>query len=232
MDRSAFESESVFPPEPVPPRVFVEDVIPSLFVDLVLSPEERAAELRLGIVLRGEGGGEWTLHFVEGELGIRSPRAPECDLTVIQRVEDWRTALWGDRPAFVADALRRLFQPGAVGVRPELRPGLAGLASMPDPQTVAELRALRGLLEIRVASEAGNGGEGVGDWFLAVQLGPGALATTPDATIALGAEQAEAIHRGELHPIEALITGQLRLEGDLGLILQLQALAMRAMIPR
>lgn len=104
---------------------------------------------------------------------------------------------------------------------------MAGLASMPDPQTVAELRALRGLLEIRVESEGGEG-----DWCLAVQLGPGALATAPDATIALGAEQAEAIHRGAIHPIEALITGQLRLEGDLGLILQLQALAMRAMIPR
>lgn len=227
MDRSAFESETVFPPEPVEPRVFVEDVIPSLFVDLELSPEERAAELRVGIVLRGEGGGEWTLHFVEGELGIRSPRAPECDLTLVQRVEDWRSALWEGRPAFVADALTQLLQPGAAGIRPGLRPGMAGLASMPDPQTVAELRALRGLLEIRVASEVGEG-----DWCLAIQLGPGALATTPDATVALGAEQAEAIHRGAIHPIEALITGQLRLEGDLGLILQLQALAMRAMIPR
>ncbi|MBK7947323.1 MAG: SCP2 sterol-binding domain-containing protein [Deltaproteobacteria bacterium] len=232
MDRSAFESETVFPAEPVEPRVFVEDVIPSLFVDLELSPEERAAELRVGIVLRGEGGGEWTLHFVEGELGIRSVRAPECDLTIVQRVEDWRSALWEGRPAFVADALELLLQPGAVGIRPGLRPGMAGLASMPDPQTVAELRALRGLLEIRVASEAVGDGDGEGDWCLAVQLGPGALATTPDATIALGAEQAEAIHRGAIHPIEALITGQLRLEGDLGLILQLQALAMRAMIPR
>ncbi|MFO0687212.1 MAG: SCP2 sterol-binding domain-containing protein [Myxococcota bacterium] len=232
MDRSAFESESVFPAEPVPPRVFVEDVIPSLFVDLELSPEERRAELRLGVVLRGEEGGEWTLHFVDGELGIGSPRAPECDVTIVQRVTDWRAALWEGRPAFVADAVHQLMLPGAAGMRPGLHSGLSGLASMPDPQTVAELQALRGLVEVRVASPGRVEPGGVDDWCLAIQLGPGPLATAPDATIALGAEQAEAIHRGELHPIEALITGQLRLEGDLGLILQLQALAMRAMIPR
>lgn len=230
MDRSAFEAEFEFPAEPVEPRVFVEDVIPGLFVDVELTAEERRTELRLGVVLRGEGGGEWTLHFVDGELGIAASRAPECDLTLVQGVDDWRAALWGGRPAFVADAVQRLLQPGAAGLRPGLNPGLSGLASPPDPETVAELRALRGLLEIRVASAEEPGGET--DWVLALQLGPGPLATTPDATIALGAREAEAIHRGELHPIEALITGQLRLEGDLGLILQLQALAMRSMLPR
>ena len=38
--------------------------------------------------------------------------------------------------------------------------------------------------------------------------------------------KAEAIRVGDLHPLEALITGQLQLDGDLGLILQLQAVAM------
>jgi putative sterol carrier protein len=57
------------------------------------------------------------------------------------------------------------------------------------------------------------------------------ISDSPDASIRLDAEQAEAIRRGELHPVEALITGQLRLEGDLGLIIQLQAIAMLASPP-
>jgi len=108
-------SASVFPAEPVEPGVFVEDVIPALFADLDLSPAQRAVELRLGIVLQGEAdaearadsGGEWTLHFVDGELGIETGRSPDCDLTLVQSVADWRAALWSGQPPLVADALRR-----------------------------------------------------------------------------------------------------------------------------
>ena len=50
---------------------------------------------------------------------------------------------------------------------------------------------------IRVASAEEPGGET--DWVLALQLGPGPLATTPDATIALGMDVLIEIHdRAEL----------------------------------
>lgn len=230
-------SESVFPAEPVESRVFLEDVIPALFADLDLSPEQRAVELRLGIVLQGEAGGdpsgdrggEWTLHFVEGELGIETFRSPDCDLTLVQRVEDWRAALWSGQPPLVADALRELFH--APGTGPTAGSGAPRLE--PDPRALAELRRLRGLLEIRVeAADHEPSGAGSGKWQLGIQLGPGPIPTEPDATIELGAAQAEAIRQGRLHPLEALMTGELRLEGDLGLILQLQALAMTASLPR
>ncbi len=234
-------SESAFPTEPVEPRVFIEDVIPALFADLDLTPAQRAIELRLGIVLKGESGGdsggasggdsggEWTLHFVEGELGIETFRSPDCDLTLVQRVADWRAALWSGKPAFVADALQVLFRP------PGSRPTSALEAStlVPDPRALEELRGLRGLLEIRVeAADRERSGDGSEDWRLGIRLGPGPIPAEADATIELGAAQAEAIHRGQLHPLEALMTGELRLEGDLGLILQIQAIAMTASLVR
>ncbi|MDC1295824.1 SCP2 sterol-binding domain-containing protein, partial [Myxococcota bacterium] len=64
------------------------------------------------------------------------------------------------------------------------------------------------------------------DWAIGVQIGEGPVAETPAATIKLGAAEAEDIRQGRLHPLEALITGRLQLDGDLGLILQLQAVAM------
>ena len=234
-------SESAFPAEPVEPRVFIEDVIPALFADLDLTPAQRDVELRLGIVLQGESGGdpggdtgvdsggEWTLHFVDGELGIETFRSPDCDLTLVQRVADWRAALWSGKPAFVADALQVLFR------SPGSRPTSALQASMlvPDPRALEELRGLRGLLEIRVeASDRERSGDGSGDWRLGIRLGPGPIPAEADATIELGDAQAEAIHRGQLHPFEALMTGELRLEGDLGLIFQIQAIAMTASLPR
>ena len=230
-------STSALPAEPVPARVFIEDVVPALFVDLELTAAERAVELRLGVVLtpdaQGDPGGEWTLHFIDGELGIESTRRPDCDITLVQRVVDWRSALWSGRPAFVSDAVQSLFA----------APGAATAASglpftlVPDPRALDALRALRGYLEIRVEAAPGPvsdeaAGAPADDWRLGICLGPGPIPAGPDATIQLGAAEADAIHRGRLHPLEALMTGELRLEGDLGLILQIQAIAMTASLPR
>jgi hypothetical protein len=230
-------SESVFPAEPVESRVFIEDVVPALFADLDLSPAQRAVELRLGIILQGESGGhpggdsggEWTLHFVDGELGIETFRRPDCDLTLVQRVADWRSALWSGQPPLVADALRVLFR--APGIDPAS--GFERSMLDPDPRALEELRRLSGLLEIRVeAADRERPGEGSEGWRLGLRLGPGPIPAEADATIELGAVQAEAIRQGRLHPLEALMTGELRLEGDLGLILQIQAIAMTASLPR
>jgi putative sterol carrier protein len=88
---------------------------------------------------------------------------------------------------------------------------------------------LEGLIEAVIAGDPAQTEDAdLVDWKIGVQLGAGPIRDSPDATIQLGHEQAEAIRRGDLHPVEALITGQLRLEGDLGLIIQLQAIAMMA----
>ncbi len=227
------ELESVFPERPVEPRVFVEDVIPALFAGVELSAEDRAAELLLGVSLVGAGGGEWTLHFVEGELGIGSRLRPDCDLTLVQTVEDWRSALWEGRPGIVSDLVRVAFRGvglADVGEPDSLASGLVGLSSggPPDPATVAELRSLRGCIEIRFAGTSSPGA----DWRLAIVLGPGPVPAQPDATITLDEAEAEAMRQGTLHPLDALMTGRLRLEGDLGLVLQIQALALRASFAR
>jgi len=206
------------PSEPVSPREFMEDVVPAFFAEVELDEGERAVDFKLGVCLRGAGGGEWTLHFVEGELGIIEGRATECAITLVQSVDDWRAAIWEGRPGLVADVVRRVAEAGPRGLAP---PGLD--APPRDPAAAFEsLGNLQGMVEGIVASA------GAADWRLAVLIGPGPVPETAHATLRIGADQAEALRRGELHPLEALITGALRLEGDLGLILQLQAMAMTA----
>ena len=211
------------PPEPVSSREFIEDVVPAIFADFDLGEEEQALDLKLGVCLVAEDtngdddGGEWTLHFVEGELGISEGRDDDCALTVVQRLADWRAALWEGRPGLVADAVERVAREGPGSLAP---PGLDGAPR--NPAALDGLADLQGMIEGTIASE------GEADWRLAVVMGPGPIPETPQATIRIGAEQAEAIRRGELHPLEALITGLLRFEGDIGLILQLQAIAMTA----
>jgi hypothetical protein len=218
---------SSFPPEPVSPRVFFEDTIPGLFAEVVLNEAERSVELKVGVVLQGEQagehlgerGGEWTLHFIDGELGITDGRAEDCDITIVQRVEDWRSALWEGRPGLIADAVAVVAESGLDALR-----SFGDVDGPRNPAALDELSEIRGLIEAIIASET----DGVDDWRLAIQIGPGPIPVLAQATIRLGADQADAIRRGELHPVEALIKGQLRLEGDFGLIIQLQAIAMAA----
>jgi hypothetical protein len=218
---------SRLPREPVPPDVFFNDTIPALFAEIELAGDERLIELAIGVVLQGDSsedadGGAWTLHFVDGELGVSDGRGDDCDLTFIQSVEDWRSAFWGGRPRLVADLVAAIAEAAPhdlTSMRDANRPR--------NPEALRELAQIRGLIEAVIA---GDGAE-ADDWCLRVAIGGGPIPDAPDATILLGVDQAEAMRRGDLHPIEALITGQLRLEGDLGLIIRLQAIAMAASMP-
>ena len=217
---------SIFPTSPIDPRTFFEELVPALFGEWVLEERERAVEVKLGIVLHSSEheGGDWTLHFDAGDLHVLVGRAEDCDLTIVQSVSDWRSALWEGRPALIADGIAALRKSGPAGLRP---PG--GEVGEGNPEALKQLSDLEGLIEAVIAGEPDPVEDAdPADWRIGIQLGAGPIRDSPDATIQLGTEQAEAIRRGELHPVEALITGQLRLEGDLGLIIQLQAIAMMA----
>jgi hypothetical protein len=211
--------------------VFFEDTIPTLFAEVELDDSERAIELKLGVVLYsaegsdegGDEGGEWTLHFVDGELEINEGRLEECDVTIVQRVEDWRSALWEGRPRLIADAVASIVKSGPEALRQSRAARGPG-----NPDALKGLSEIHGLIEAIIA----GGNEDTDDWRVGIRIGPGPIPESPQATILLGADQADAIRRGELHPLEALITGQLRLEGDLSLIIQLQAVAMTASMPK
>jgi putative sterol carrier protein len=71
-----------------------------------------------------------------------------------------------------------------------------------------------------------TGGEG-GDWQVGLKLGPGAIPEQPAATVTLAAEDAAAMERGELDPVQAFMAGRLQVEGDVSLLMQVQAVRMQ-----
>ena len=100
---------AVFPSDPVSPRVFVEEVIPALFAEAATpetAPDGTPIDIKVGLSLRGDEGGDWTLHFARADLRVAEGIADDCKLTLVQSVEDWRAALWeGRAPGLLARAV-------------------------------------------------------------------------------------------------------------------------------
>jgi hypothetical protein len=206
-----------FPASPVSPSEFLEGFLPQAFAEAGLPEAVKGASVRLGVRLEGEGGGEWTFQIQDGSLRVKAEPREQTALTIVQGVDDWRGALWGGRGGAIGKLASAIFRPGqAAGAGP-----LAGGEGLLTPGALSQLGRLDGMLRMAV-----TGGEG-GDWQVGLKLGPGAIPEQPAATITLTAEDAAAMERGELDPLEAFVAGGLQVEGDVSLLMQVQAIRMQ-----
>jgi hypothetical protein len=213
---------SVFPAEPVSPATFMQEVVPRLFEAAVQGQKIDDVDVRLGVHLEGEGGGEWVLHLRAGRLEVSEGSRAEAAFTIVQTVADWRGALWEGRGGVFGEAAASLFRQGGVGGEAEgasasLLPGGA-----PSPAAVAQLAALDGLIRVVV-----TGGEG-GDWSAGFKLGPGEIPLDPTTKITVTDEDARAMQSGELDAMQAFMGGKVIVAGDMALMMQMQAIALQA----
>jgi long-chain acyl-CoA synthetase len=206
-----------FPAKPVEPRELIERWLPEALAEAPLPPGSEAIDVKLGIQLAGEGGGEWVLHIDHGRVQVE--RAPRSDaaFTYVQSVEDWRGALWGGRGGAIGEGAARFFRPGALAAAPGGQLGAA-----PSPAALVELAKLSGLLRLVVTGEAGE------PWSVGFKIGPGAIPAQATTTISISEADAAALGRGELDPMTAFMSGKMKVEGDMTLMLQVQAVQMQA----
>ena len=208
-----------FPSSPLPPKKFLEEWLPSAFAEAELPPEARSADVQLGLALVGDGGGEWLFEVKGGRLSVTPGSRADAAFTVVQSVSDWRGALWEGRGGAIGRQSLAMFKPGAQAAQPA-RPGQMG-AGAPSPAALAEMRKLDGMIRMEV-----TGAEG-GDWAVAFKLGPGPIPEQPTTTVSIAAADAEAMDRGELDPMQAFMSGKLRVAGDMTLMMQMQAIQMQ-----
>jgi putative sterol carrier protein len=94
-------------------------------------------------------------------------------------------------------------------------------AGPPSPAALAEMQKLNGMIRMEV-----TGAEG-GDWSVAFKIGPGPIPEQATTTITMSAADAEALERGELDPMQAFMSGRMRVAGDMTLMMQMQAIQMQ-----
>lgn len=117
--------------------------------------------------------------------------------------------------------------------RAEAADGADGAAWL---RALAGLRKLDGLIRLAITGGAGAGGAGEsgagedgaeggggGDWELALRLGPGPISARRTCTLRASAAAADALARGELAPLSALLRGRIEVRGDRKLLLRLAA---------
>ncbi len=204
---------SQLPPPGTSAQEFFEVHVPRAFAAADLPDETKQLDLTLGVRLDGDGGGEWRMHLKDGELTVASGSTEEAAFTVLQSVADWRGALWEDRGGAFGKQSRALFEPGSGGA--------GGPGSM-APSALAQLQMLRGVIKMVVSGGAG------GDWAVAFKLGPGPTPAEPTTTVSVTADDASALERGELDPMQAFMSGRIQIAGDMTLLMQMQAIQMSA----
>lgn len=200
-----------FPRDPVSAQDFFEKIIPEAFEQIALPEGAQEHAVKLGVRLEGEGGGEWLFALVDDRLQVTPGSRADAAFSLVQSVADWRDALWGERGGAIGKQAGNLFRPGSLPV-----------ASAPKPELLKPLEALDGLVQLAV-----TGGEG-GDWHLGLKLGPGEIPAEPNTTVSIAAADAAAMEKGELDPMQAFMTGQIQVAGDIALVMQLQLVLMQA----
>jgi hypothetical protein len=209
-----------FPASPLSPKQFLEEWLPKAFAEADVPEEARNSNVQVGICLQGDGGGEWVFEVKDGTLGVEATPRADCAFTLVQTVEDWRGALWEGRGGAIGRQSVALFKPGSQPAAPagpgQMSPG------PPSGAALEEMRKLDGVIRMQV-----TGAEG-GDWAVAFKLGPGPIPDEATTTISIAAEDAAAMESGELDPMQAFMGGKLQVQGDMTLMMQMQAIQMQA----
>jgi len=205
-----------FPSIPVSPAELLEDYLPAALAEVDPPEAARAVDLQLGVRLEGAGGGEWVVEARGGRFRVRSGSRADAAFSFVQSVDDWRGALWEGRGGAVGQALSGIFRPNSGEAR-----AVAARGAPAIPALLQALARASGLLRVVLTHDDG-------DWRIDLKLGPGEIPPEPSPTLSLRQDDADQFASGEFQPLEAFMAGRIRVTGDMGLVLQVQAAQIQA----
>ncbi len=188
------------PPAGTTVAAFFESWLPDAF-----AASGRHAPITAPLVratLSGAGGGAWDVQASEGELRIDKAAREAPDVWLRQSATDFLTAL----------------NPEPDPDLPELLPpGWSALDLLfLDPRDIEMLRQVNGRILVEVAGRRGR------RWSFDVGFGKaGVSAGRPRSTVRLDGATFDGLRNGSIPPMQPLLDGRLKLEGDRALAMQL-----------
>jgi len=188
------------PPAETTVAAFFESWLPAAF-----AASGRQAPLSAPMVratLSGAGGGAWDVQASEGDLHVEKATREPPDVWLRQSAADFLTALSPDPDPDLPTLLP---------------PGWSALDLLfLDPRDIELLRQVSGRILVEVAGRRGR------RWAFDVGFGKtGVSAGRPRSTIRLDGATFDGLRNGSIPPMQPLLDGRLKLEGDRALAMQL-----------
>ena len=212
---------TALPDSPLSPTEFFGNWLPQAFAEAGPMAGSDGVDVKLGVHLEGEGGGEWVVHLADGKVDIQAAPRGDAAFTFVQSVEDWSGALWQSRGGALGKGASLFFRPGALKEAATAGAGPDGgpLGGAPSPKALAQMEQLSGLIQLVVSGDD--------PWSVGLQLGPGPIPEEPTTTVSVSSEDAAAMEAGELDPMTAFMSGKIQVQGDMTLMMQMQAIQMQ-----
>ena len=184
-------------PEDVTPEQFFEQLLPLGFAAQAQQGGEGAPrEATMQYHVTGPGGGDWTLVIAGGEMKTSKGRA-DANVTFTVSVDDWRDAVLARDGASLGLIL------------PQPRPG--------RPDNSARALALKGTMGLELSREGK-------DPFKVEMCFNNSAA--PKTVIKMKLSEYADMQTGKLNGQEAFMTGKLKVEGDIGFLMQIGQMMM------
>ena len=190
------------PPEITPSELF-ERWLPAAFAAAEQRATAGAPVVRVSV--SGIGGGAWELAVEDDGLVVSPPSREPPDIWIRLSAADLRVALGGADPDL-----------------PQLLPADASVRAMLliDPRDVDLVRQISGRMLLEIEGKRRR------RWALDVGFGKaGVAAGRPRTTLRLDGTTFEGLRAGKIPPMQPLLDGRLKLEGDRALAMQLMLLA-------
>lgn len=154
--------------------------------------------------LSGDGGGQWYMGFVDGQLQVDEGTTEAPPVAISLSVDAWRSFMLGPvRDAVKAEVETTAFDPALI----------ADLYKNADK--VEALKAIEGNLQLVVNAEDG-------DHKLTITTGGVAAdVENPTAKVSVALADFVAMVSGKENPQQAFFMGKLQVDGDLNLLMQM-----------
>jgi hypothetical protein len=181
-------------PEDVTPEQFFEQLMPMGFSAQTQSGGATPQDFTLGYHLTGSGGGDWVVSIAGGQMTTKRGSG-DANLGFTLSVDDWRDAVLGRNGATLAVIL------------PQSRPG--------RPDNSGRAKQIKGTMALELARD--------GKDPLKVEMCFN-NAATPRTVMQMKLADYIAMGEGRLNGQEAFMTGKMKIQGDMGFLMQIAAL--------
>ena len=186
-------------PSDVTPDQFFEVMLPMGFeANAAANPEQTPrADLTMQYILTGDGGGDWTMSIKDGKLTSAKGRVESANVTFTVSVDDWRDAVLGQNGASLGLIL------------PQPRPG--------RPDNSGRLKEIKGTMALELSRESK-------DPYKVEMCFNNAAA--PRTLLKMKLAEWSDMQTGKLNGQEAFMQGRIKVEGDMGFLMQIAMMAM------